>query len=319
MLRRAVHRLVARAAASIARRAPRGALPLRISSRRLYILPTRFGGMFALLMIGLLVGATHYGSNLAFALAFWLAAIALVSMHRAHRNLAGLSLADIRADPVHAGDSLTWRLTWASQASRPRRCVAIALADTPPVLCDIATSMTISVEQPARRRGKQAIPRVHVESRYPLGLFRCWAYLAPHHVVLVYPAVIGTTTVRDTADIARESTGPAALMHGAFFRGHRRYRDGDTWAQIDWKHSARRDHWLVRESEPPATPAPAVFAYHDLGDRSHEARLSQLAHWVLEADATPGDYRLVLPDADIGPARGRAHRTACLDALARQP
>ncbi|WP_123657905.1 DUF58 domain-containing protein [Salinisphaera japonica] len=319
MARRVVDRLVARGAASIARRAPRGALPLRVSPRRLYILPTRFGGVFALLMIGLLVGATNYGNNLAFALAFWLGAIALVSMHRAHRNLSGLSLADIHAEPAHAGDQLTWRLTWASKASRPRRRLAIALADARPVVCDIGASATVTAKQSAGRRGEQAMARIHIESRYPLGLFRCWAYLAPRHSALVYPSVAGTTTAHDTADAGRERTRPASVMPGEFFRGHRRYRDGDTWAQIDWKHSARRDHWLVRESEPPVTPPPAVFAYHSLGDRPHEARLSQLARWVIEAAALPGDYRLILPDIDIGPASGRAHRTACLDALARQP
>jgi uncharacterized protein (DUF58 family) len=47
-----------------------------------------------------------------------------------------------------------------------------------------------------------------------------------------------------------------------------------------------------------------------------EARLSRLAGWVLAAERSGAHYGLRLPGAEIAPARGDAHRSACLEALA---
>ena len=47
-----------------------------------------------------------------------------------------------------------------------------------------------------------------------------------------------------------------------------------------------------------------------------EARLSILCHWVLQAERFGQAYGLRLPGRQIAPARGEAHRTSCLEALA---
>ncbi len=47
-----------------------------------------------------------------------------------------------------------------------------------------------------------------------------------------------------------------------------------------------------------------------------EARLSQLAAWVVEAERSGLPYGLRLPGMEIPPACGAAHRHACLKALA---
>jgi uncharacterized protein (DUF58 family) len=47
-----------------------------------------------------------------------------------------------------------------------------------------------------------------------------------------------------------------------------------------------------------------------------EARLSQLARWVLDADRHGLRYGLALPGARLGPDLGEAHRESCLRALA---
>ena len=47
-----------------------------------------------------------------------------------------------------------------------------------------------------------------------------------------------------------------------------------------------------------------------------EQRLSRLAGWVLAAERAGAHYGLRLPGSEIAPARGDAHRAACLEALA---
>ncbi|WP_348762457.1 DUF58 domain-containing protein [uncultured Salinisphaera sp.] len=319
-MRARLRRVIAR---QIERRSPSGVPPIRVSPRRLYILPTRFGGVFVLLMVGLLVGATNYGNNLAFALAFWLGAIALVSMHRAHRNLAGLTLVAIHTPGCHAGEALDVRLVWASRARRVRRSVAVGLGNGPTRTLDIGENQSVILSMPAECRGPQRVPSVCLESRYPLGLFRCWARLAPDHVAWIYPRLApysvshdaGATPGGDPVSSSARPTGPASDD----FVSHRRYRDGDALTHIDWKHSARYDYWLVREFEPPRQAPQAVFDYHALSGLAHETRLSRLARQVVHAARTGTTFRLVLPNGPIGPSHGAAHRRACLDALARLP
>jgi uncharacterized protein (DUF58 family) len=47
-----------------------------------------------------------------------------------------------------------------------------------------------------------------------------------------------------------------------------------------------------------------------------EKRLSILARWITDAERTHADYGLRLPQQQISPANGAAHRHRCLEALA---
>jgi uncharacterized protein (DUF58 family) len=48
-----------------------------------------------------------------------------------------------------------------------------------------------------------------------------------------------------------------------------------------------------------------------------EARLSQLARWVVDAEAVGERYGLALPGVRVAPERGPEHRHRCLALLAR--
>jgi uncharacterized protein (DUF58 family) len=61
---------------------------------------------------------------------------------------------------------------------------------------------------------------------------------------------------------------------------------------------------------------PDWLAWSDLEGLDAEARLAQLCEWVLKSEAAHRSYGLRLPDREIAPARGSAHRIACLRALA---
>ena len=66
--------------------------PLCLTSRRLYILPTWSGLVFAALLLGLLVGAINYGVSLVYLFTFWFVGLAVVGMLHTQRNLSGLVL-----------------------------------------------------------------------------------------------------------------------------------------------------------------------------------------------------------------------------------
>src|SRR5258707_13476906 len=83
---------VKRLRAWAARRHGRDPLPITINRRRVYILPTRFGIMLALMLTAMLIAGLNYNSNLGLAFAFLMISIALVTMHHCNRNLLGLQV-----------------------------------------------------------------------------------------------------------------------------------------------------------------------------------------------------------------------------------
>src|SRR5687767_15590056 len=75
-----------------------------LSQRRIYILPTRHGLLFAVVLLILLTGSINYTLGLGFVLTFLLFALALNGMIHTFRNLANLRVTGGRAQPVFAGD-----------------------------------------------------------------------------------------------------------------------------------------------------------------------------------------------------------------------
>ena len=99
------------------------ALPVRISRKRIYILPTGFGLFFSAILVVLLLGALNYNNNPALLLVFLVTAVAHNSLVQAHLLLSGVRLKSIQADPVHAGQAFNLRLLFdadgqVGQASR---------------------------------------------------------------------------------------------------------------------------------------------------------------------------------------------------------
>src|SRR6266404_6372564 len=82
-----------------------------LDRHRIYILPTRTGVTFWLVVCVLLIGSINFALQLGYLLTFTIVSMALVSMYHTHRNLSGLTIRGQRADPVHAGDMASFELT----------------------------------------------------------------------------------------------------------------------------------------------------------------------------------------------------------------
>src|SRR5687768_10913761 len=86
------------------------ALPLKLASRRIYILPTPAGWTFALLLGVMFVAGMNYGNGLALLFTFWLGGFALVAMVQTQRGLEGTRMLAAVATPAHAGGAVNLRL-----------------------------------------------------------------------------------------------------------------------------------------------------------------------------------------------------------------
>ena len=91
-----------------------------LHQRRVFVLPSRAGLAFLLLLAILLIGAINYSLSLGFALTFVLAACGVVDIALTYRNLAHLHLAPGRAAPVFAGEKAQFELLLINRSRHDR-------------------------------------------------------------------------------------------------------------------------------------------------------------------------------------------------------
>ena len=99
--------------------------PITLGHRRVYIMPTRIGMMFAATLVIMLVGSINYVLSLGFMLTFLLAGLALAGMVHTVRNLARLVIVTGRAEPVFAGEAAQFRLFLENPAPWVRPAVMV--------------------------------------------------------------------------------------------------------------------------------------------------------------------------------------------------
>jgi len=287
-----------------------------LSQRRIYILPTRIGLVFGLVLFTMLLGALNYSNNMGFALAFILCSITIASIHQCQRNLAGLQLRLAACPPAFAGEPLQGDLRISNAGSLPRWQLAAGPASPDGTTLDIGPGETASVKLllPTRQRGLWPCPGIRVSTRYPLGLFQAWAWLYPDRELLVYPRPA------DTAAPASPDTGGELAESGEQLRGTDEFVGlcqpvpGESPARLAWKTLARGGPLLAKDYR--AGASPTWLDWHALAEADPEARLGRLTRLALDAETAGRPYGLRLPGLEIPPATGAGHLHRCLRALA---
>jgi uncharacterized protein (DUF58 family) len=316
MLRQLRRRLDARFDAWTRRRTP-ASLPVRFDRHRIYVLPTRFGLFFGVLLLVMGAGALNYNNNPALLLCLLLAGAGIASLLQAQLQLDGLEIHAIGAEPVPAGSPLQLRVHARAQAGRERRGLRVECAGAAATLSMDNGTGEADLLLPTSTRGLLDPGRLRISTTRPLGLARAWAYAWADAPLLVYPApeAAGPPLPTGEGERAQSRLTPS----GDDVHHLREWRRGDSLRGVAWKASARRDALLVREFEQPLG-ADVMLDWQALHALRHEDRIRRLARWVDEAERESRRYRLRLPgQLALGPGHGAAHRHACLRALALLP
>lgn len=292
-----------------------------LGHRRVYILPTRAGWLFAATVGILLVGSINYALQLGFALTFLLAGMGLAGMVHTTRNLARLAVSAGRAEPVFAGERAQFRLHLDNRAPFDRPSLLVRhLASGAQQLLDLAPAAAREavLAVPAGRRGWLPLGRVMLETRFPLGLFRAWSTVEPECRCLVYPRPERTPLPAPSSD-ASAGAARAQAQGSEDFSGLRGYQPSDSPRHVAWKAVARADDMLTKQFAGAAGAELWLDWPLTAGAAGAEQRLSRLCGWVLAAEQSGARYGLRLPGLEIAPGRGEAHRAACLQVLALYP
>ncbi len=290
--------------------------PVFLAQRRVYILPSKMGVYFAAMMLVMLLGAVNYNNSLAYALTFLLASVFFIAILHTYRNLLHLRIDVEQAPAVFCGDVAQVPVMLDNRRNAARYAIKLQLHDQQHINIDVAGDQWQRNNVPLRttQRGQHAVPRLTLETGFPLGLFRAWAYVQRDVSYLVYPAPDQHHRLPDKSSYHLDLQGDRG--QGADdFAGLRNYHAGDSLRHIHWKTVARRQGMFTKQFGGDRA-VELWLDWDSLPTLDTEARLSRLTRWVLDASAAQVNYGLRLPNVHIPLNTGLIHQQHCLQALA---
>ena len=286
-----------------------------IGPRKIYILPTRYGWIFAALLFLMLLGAVNYGNNPAHLLAFLLGGLAANAIYQTWRNLRGLELRLLGAPPVFAGRPAIYRVQLHA-GDRERPAIQFGFVEGEHGIVDLDEGREckdVEIALGPLPRGRYEPGRLVVSTRYPLGLFCAWCYIDNDIGITVYPNPGARWQPPGEADDNAGEDGRG--IGDDDFDGLRPYQPGDQRSCIDWK-SLARDRGLHTRQFCGAVEAPRWLDWDGTPGSDIEEKLGALSRAVIDADAAGQDFGLRLPGGAIEPDRGARQRHRCLRQLA---
>jgi uncharacterized protein (DUF58 family) len=301
------------------RLAPTDAGAVRLTHRRIYILPTRRGWAFLFTLLLMLLGALNYAVSLGFLFVFLLGGMFHAALLQAYRQLRALQLAAGDEPETFAGEVARFApVVTNTDAATPVHCALAARDASQALVIEPRRTMLAQLAVAADTRGRLPLGRITLASSFPLGLWRAWSYIHFPVAAWVYPRPEATPPPLPMRG-AGAGEGHALAAGNEEFSGLRRYEPGDTPRQIAWKALARGAGLHSKEFAGGAR-GQCLLEWRQLPPGlDTEARLSRFAAWVLAAERAQVDYVMHLPGLSTPLARGPAQRALCLQALAGFP
>jgi uncharacterized protein (DUF58 family) len=295
---------------------------ITLHNRRLYILPTRFGYLFAVMLFFLFLAAINYQNSMAFVLTFMLTALGIVSLWKTHGNILNLH---IELDPptaIFSGESSQLKFKVSNKQKNFRYAVGLQYEKIPPTYATLSgdSDSELTINLPTRKRGQFEPSGVTIFTRYPTGLFHAWGWLRFECPILIYPKPISRTLLQETLTEQQESDSSTSTIEGDDFAGLREHREGESLRHISWKAYAQGKGLLTKTFQGHAQPS-LWIDFDQVPVGGLELKLSYMTALILNAENSNQKYGVKLPGTTVEQNLGNAHRQACLRLVTtfRQP
>ncbi|MBT8434392.1 MAG: DUF58 domain-containing protein [Gammaproteobacteria bacterium] len=293
-----------------------------LHNRRLYILPTRFGYLFAIMLLFLFFAAINYQNSMAFVLTFMLISLGIISLWQTHKNLLGIKINLQIPRPVFCGEYCEFKFDISHANNSMRYAIGLQYANRAPVYLklDPEGNTRAKMKIPTAHRGQFRPMGITVFTRYPTGLFHAWGWLKFDLPVLIYPRPVENARLQQSMVEQYDGQTSTSTIEGDDFAGLREHREGESLRHISWKAYAQGKGLLTKTFQGQARPS-LWIEWDALTEGSLEDKLSLMATLVLAAENEEQKYGLRLPGTTIDQDYGNAHKHACLQALAvfKQP
>jgi uncharacterized protein (DUF58 family) len=292
--------------------------------------PTALWLIFGPVLGCMWVAAVNYSNNLVYAILYLIGALSFISIFHTWANLASLRVEHIRIQPAFAGEEVRIEIHLRNPAkhtiyglffARLGDEAGLARWPTPlyrpgggGVRIEAGDSCSAEVAFPAEHRGMYHFDSLLVRSSYPLGLFWASFRVPVGAEYYIYPQAKGKADWPELHP-SGEQGSPVSLKPGDDFSGVRAYLPGESLRHVDWKAFARGRPLSVKQFTGGSGHELWLDAA-EMGRLPLEARLSQLALWIVNAEKAEIPYALKLGRTTLPLGLGPAHSRRALEVLA---
>ncbi len=276
------------------------------------------------------LAAVNYSNNLVYAILYLVAALSFVSLFHTWRNLAALRVEHIRIHPAFAGEDVRMEI-FVRNISRHAiygvffarlgdeiesifRGSPLHLIKGGSARLEPEDSFAVAVSFPTARRGLYRFDTLLVRSSYPFGLFWASFRVPLSAAYYVYPQPKGSAIWPELRS-SDEGGSPISPKPGDDFAGVRPYMPGESLRHVDWKAFARGRPLSVKQFTGGAGHELWLDA-DEMKSLPLEARLSQIALWIVQAEKAEVPYALKLGRTVLPLGAGEAQSRRALETLA---
>lgn len=291
---------------------------ITVNRRQLFILPTRHGIAYFLILLLILFGSINYENSLGHILTFLLGSLGLLGMIYTHQNINRLKVKIGHAEPVFAGQHILFPV-YISRSSKSIHPNLKLLSETG----QVETAHLINEDEiecklqlNAPNRGYISPGRIKLFTEFPLGLFHAWSWLRLESQCLVYPKPDSHHHPLNFSHAENSSGLSNSDKQGVDdFEGIRHYQAGDLPNHMAWKAIAKTGELQTKIFNSEAARKIYINWAHTNETLDIEHRLSILCRMILDASDQNIIYGLNIPGITIHPSSGLQHKHRCLKAL----
>jgi uncharacterized protein (DUF58 family) len=282
---------------------------------------TRHSIIFGGVLLAIWFAGINYENNLAYILLFLVFGMGVLSIELTYRNLGAIEVLPGKIEPVFVGQPAIMPLEVRNRGKRTSYAIIFEPSEGFSVGSPVMQSQLESDHAERcqlilknQERGQYLISNIRVSTTYPFGIIESWISIPVQLRYVVYPIPKGNIPIPE-ANSEETNRSDAERRPGDDFYGLRSYLPGESQRRIDWKAVARGRPLMVREFSGNAGDR-LWLDWEAISNPDPEARLSQLALWIVQARRNQTPYGLRLPGVNYAPGRGTDHYHLCMTALA---
>jgi uncharacterized protein (DUF58 family) len=283
---------------------------VKLSQKIIYILPSRFGLWYILLLVILYLLGTNYQNNLILLMSYMLLSVLLLAMVMAWRNLHGLTVSVAPVLSAYAEETLMVPVTIQSDQPRQQLQFYFINKQQPTSITDANNAAMVPL--PTDNRGYFPVPRLTLHSYFPFGLFNCKSMLNLDYHYWVFPKPLAIETLHVSSDDSG-SKNKAADEYDTI----RGYQAGDNLKLMLWKRLARDPaNPVVKYAQSTPQPEPDWIIIPAVSGAALEMALSKACYLMLQLEQRNKPYGLRINSKRLNPSCGQQHLERCLRELA---
>jgi len=293
-----------------------------LQNKRIFILPTKQGLLFALTLLVMLMAAINFSNSLIYLITFFLSSLAVLSMLSTQKNLLGLTFYTTAATPVYCGETAYIPLHIydknnqnSQNSSNPHYAIRINTDNFSQTLDSSDYSEPVNIPVLSSKRGYIQLPVIVVSSVFPFGLFYAWSNIQLKTQSLAYPKPLKYQLPDNLTSIQSNNEGKNS-QGNSDFHGLDKYSPGESLKQVHWKAYAKGQGLYIKRYSGSDSNNFYWLEWNKFNQLGSEERLSILTYLITEAEKKGDHFGLLLPQKTLAIDSGKKHKHLCLEQLA---